>query len=378
MHIRELGMNTNADFYQVLQVGINAEKADIVSAYRRLSKLYHPDISVLPQAPRVMAQLNIAYDTLSDDSKRQAYNNSLRWPALKPAARAAEEAKNLLTEYFTRLSQGDFAKAFQLLCPSDRQRVGLRGFTEWRQAVQELYSIREFNIRQGQHMAGFMLEPHYPVTAIKFFVDVLEKDHTFGRTEHYCFSKYVVFEQGRPGVYLGYRDLGEISKMFGSQAREREQALMRENWQRYLLRHDHVTGLLSRAGWLAAGQRELYRSQRYKRPLTVAVLRLQADRLSRDKLSGLCLEAAAQALEKSLRLTDISAHLGNGLFAVLFFELKKRQAPLIVERALKKAAQAACGSSKDGISPAFAFEPYDGGPLEGYLERLCAKLAILG
>lgn len=367
-------MNTSADFYQVLKIGFNAEKADIVSAYRRLSKLYHPDVSGLPQAQELMTQINIAYDTLSDDKKRQAYNNSLDKTASKSGARAAMEAKNTITEYFRRLMQCDYEKAFQLLCASDRRRVGLHGFKEWRRAVQELYAIREFTIRQGQHMAGFKLENDRSVTALQFFVDVLEKDLTSGKIEHYCFSKYVVFEQGKPGVHLGYRDLGEICESFGSLSREREQALMQQKWQEYLLHHDRVTGLLTREGLLAGSRQELYRAQRYKCPLIVAVLSLKPSRNPQEKLPGPCLEAAAQALQKTLRLSDISAHLGGGLFAVLFLELKKRHATLIVERSLTKAEQGARGLSKEGLSAAFAFELYSGGPLEDYIGRLEGQL----
>ncbi|MCL1905506.1 MAG: DnaJ domain-containing protein [Clostridiales bacterium] len=367
-------MNQNNDFYQVLQIGFNAEKADIISAYRRLSKLYHPDVSGLPHAQELMSQINIAYDTLSDDMKRQAYNNSLGQRASQSVAGAAKEAKNVITEYFTLLAQCDYEKAFRLLSASDRQRVGIRGFTEWRQAVHGLYAIREFNIRQGQYVAGFKLENGRIVTAIKFFVDVLEKDMASHRMEHYCFNKYVVFEQGQPGVYLGYRDLGEISKTFGSRAREREQDLMQQTWQKHLQHNDRITGLLTREGLLAESRPELYRVHRYKRPLTVAVLSLKPARLPGESLSLPCLDSAAQALKKALRITDIPAHLGNGVFVVLFFELKKRHAALIVERALKKAEQGARSLCKDGLSAAFAFEQYLSGPLESCIDRLTERL----
>ena len=371
-------MNANTDFYQVLQIGIHAEKADIISAYRRLSKLFHPDVSGMPHSQELMKQINIAYDTLSNDIKRQAYNNTLYRAGAKSTERAAEEAQSLITDYFTLLLQCDYKKAFQLLCASDRQQVGLRSYMEWRQAVQELYVIREFSIRRGQYLAGFLLEKNRPVTAIKFFVDVLEKDNTSGRMEHYCFTKYVVFDQGRPGVYLGYRDVGEISKIFGSQAREREQALMQQTWQKHLLHYDRITGLFSREGLLFNSQRELYQAQRYKRHLTVALLSLRPASLSQQHLSGPCLEAAGQTLKNSLRLTDMSAHLGNGVFVVLFFELKKRHTALIVERALKKAEQAARGLSADSINAAYYFEPYTSGPLEGYIERLGARIVGSG
>ncbi|MCL1975925.1 MAG: DnaJ domain-containing protein [Firmicutes bacterium] len=366
-------MNPNTDFYQLLQVNLNAKKEDIISAYRRLSKLYHPDISGLPQAQERMAQINIAYDTLSNDTKRQAYNNTLN-KENESVELAAAEAKEIINKYFTALLKCDYQKAFHLLDIGDRLRVGVRAFTEWRKAVHNLYEILEFKIHQGQYIAGLVLENTHYNTAIKFIIDVWEKDHSCGRIESYSLTKYVVFEDGNPGVYLGYLDLDEIAKTLGSQARELEQNLMRENWQEHLRNYDSISGLLTREGLLLESRRELYRAVRYRQPLIVALFSLETNDHSSTRLFTPCLQAAAQALKKSLRLTDIPAYLGNGLFAVLFFELKKRHATLIIERTLKKTEQAAGAIFKEGISASYAYEPYNGGNLDNYLNRLAAKL----
>ena len=368
-------MNTKTDYYQILQVDFNADKAEIESSYRRLSKQYHPDISNLPQSQEMMSRINIAYATLSDNAKRQAYNKSFADKAVKSSFRAIEEAKNLLNEYFTHLIHWDYEKAYQQLCLSDRQRIGLRAFVEWREKVRDLYSIHEFTLGQAQYISGFLLETKHSVTAIKFKVDIVEKNQATAKVEHSCFTKYVVFEQEQPGVLLGYSDLCEITETLSIQIQQREQALMQENWQKHLQYHDRVTGLYTKSGLLWASKKELYRLMRYKGNLIIAILDIKAQNPSQPKLTEPLLNAIAQAIKESLRQTDMSAYLDSGQFAILFFELKKRHATLIVNRALRKAKQAAQHFSKEGIQATCAFEPYIGGNLEGYIERLCDSIS---
>jgi curved DNA-binding protein CbpA len=63
-------------FYQVLGVLEDAEQVVIRAAYRALSQKYHPDKvqnEMAPGSPR-MADINRAYDTLSDPAKRAEYD----------------------------------------------------------------------------------------------------------------------------------------------------------------------------------------------------------------------------------------------------------------------------------------------------------------
>jgi len=63
-------------FYQVLGVLEDAEQVVIRAAYKALSQKYHPDKALnekAPDSPR-MADINRAYDTLSDPAKRAEYD----------------------------------------------------------------------------------------------------------------------------------------------------------------------------------------------------------------------------------------------------------------------------------------------------------------
>ena len=63
-----------ADFYAVLEVAHGADQETIEAAYRRLAMLYHPDLNRSPEATRRMQEVNVAYMTLRNPSKRAMYD----------------------------------------------------------------------------------------------------------------------------------------------------------------------------------------------------------------------------------------------------------------------------------------------------------------
>ena len=62
------------DHYAVLQVHPSAHPDVIQAAYRRLALLYHPDKNPSAEAARMMAQINVAYEVLSDPERRAEYD----------------------------------------------------------------------------------------------------------------------------------------------------------------------------------------------------------------------------------------------------------------------------------------------------------------
>ena len=62
------------DYYAVLGVEPTAGDAEIKTAYRRLARKYHPDVSKEPGAEDQFKAVNEAYEALRDPQKRSAYD----------------------------------------------------------------------------------------------------------------------------------------------------------------------------------------------------------------------------------------------------------------------------------------------------------------
>lgn len=67
-------MAEKRDYYEVLGLSKGASADEIKKAYRKLSKKYHPDLNDAPDAEEKFKEVTEAYEVLSDDQKRAAYD----------------------------------------------------------------------------------------------------------------------------------------------------------------------------------------------------------------------------------------------------------------------------------------------------------------
>ena len=82
-------MAEDLDYYAALELAPDADEATIRLAYRRLARLYHPDVAGTGDLTR-MQQLNAAYRVLSDPERRREYDFSRGLPLTPDASNATE------------------------------------------------------------------------------------------------------------------------------------------------------------------------------------------------------------------------------------------------------------------------------------------------
>ena len=68
-------MPRSRDFYTVLGLSRDADADQIRSAHRRLARELHPDVNKAPDASKRFAEVQEAYDVLSDPEKRAVYDS---------------------------------------------------------------------------------------------------------------------------------------------------------------------------------------------------------------------------------------------------------------------------------------------------------------
>src|ERR671919_477619 len=62
------------DYYAILGIKRDAPADDIKTAYRKLARKYHPDVSKEKDAEERFKEVSEAYETLKDPEKRAAYD----------------------------------------------------------------------------------------------------------------------------------------------------------------------------------------------------------------------------------------------------------------------------------------------------------------
>jgi DnaJ-class molecular chaperone len=88
------------DHYTALGLGSDASLADIKKAFRQKASQYHPDRNAAADAAERFRAVQEAYDVLSDETKRQAYDDNRRRNLLD---NPAETAREIWSAYFLPL-----------------------------------------------------------------------------------------------------------------------------------------------------------------------------------------------------------------------------------------------------------------------------------
>jgi DnaJ-class molecular chaperone len=88
------------DHYAALGLNSAATLSDIKKAFRQRAAQYHPDRNSAPDAAGRFREVQEAYDVLSDDAKRQAYDDNRRRGLLDSPI---DTAREIWGNYFARI-----------------------------------------------------------------------------------------------------------------------------------------------------------------------------------------------------------------------------------------------------------------------------------
>jgi DnaJ-class molecular chaperone len=80
-----------SEHYAALGLKSDATLADIKRAFRQKASQFHPDLNSDPDAPAHFREVQEAYDVLSDNDKRKAYDDNRRRNLLDDPAQTARE-----------------------------------------------------------------------------------------------------------------------------------------------------------------------------------------------------------------------------------------------------------------------------------------------
>ncbi len=90
----------NKDLYEILHVKKTSSLEEIKSAYRRLARIYHPDINETNEGLEIFKQICHAYEILSDENKRKLYDikNGFNKPSDTSELHSSSKSENVETK----------------------------------------------------------------------------------------------------------------------------------------------------------------------------------------------------------------------------------------------------------------------------------------
>ncbi len=89
-----------SEHYAALGLKSDATLADIKRAFRQKASQFHPDRNTADDAPARFREVQEAYDVLSNEDKRKAYDDNRRRNLLDDPAQTARE---IWTAYFQQV-----------------------------------------------------------------------------------------------------------------------------------------------------------------------------------------------------------------------------------------------------------------------------------
>lgn len=345
------------DHYRTLQVHHEASQEVIEAAWKRLCRIYHPDVNHSARAGERMKEINAAYDVLCDARLRTAYHREWAGRAAKgfaapprpqaaarPAHDAAELAQQAIDGYFHFLMESRWEDAYGKLTVADRRNVPLEDFREWKNTVASSWRIGSYAIKPFRKHYNCTILGSFYREVYEFSVFVSDMDCRTGHVSEENYLKYVVLDGGSWRVCLGYTDVKPLILRFKYMAEDAALLDPAQVWAEAVLSRDRHTGLLSRAGFSEKAEAEAIRSRRYGNLFSVALFIIrpgeESGGFTPQEYARMCIVHAAKIFGSCIRQTDIFGRWSPSELAVLFTETARENAGFAVEKLMDRLGQA--------------------------------------
>lgn len=345
-------MRQYEDYYRILQVHYLAEPEIIDSAYKRLVKKYHPDVNKSENSGVMMQRLNLAYEALNDQAKRQQYDIEWRQQfgklretdnnhtnVYEERERFFKEAKAVLEEYFKNIIDCCFEASYELISRIEKQNISKDSFINWQKAVSKISRLKEFNCKAydlyqdklpGVDAVSDIVEFGVYTQGYNAVMDMVEKD---------AFTKKTVLEDGKWRVLVGYRKLQPmISKYEALTSLLTAKTVIKELVEEHS-RVDSTTGLLNKRGILERVENEIHRFNRYGNVFSFLLCEIEIDKMSEiakeQEICEYAIRFTSETLLNNLRKLDVVGRLGEMTFLVLLPETGLTSAEKTVQKLLR-------------------------------------------
>ena len=321
------------DYYRVLQVHHEASQEVVEAAYRRLCKIFHPDLNRHEHNGERMKEINLAYEVLGNPGKRVQYHKE--WlgaqgtQADPGAAQGMDEAYEQMDGFFRDLMNGQWSSAYQRLTSLDRKNVTLEDFTEWKKTVNDLYKVGSYAVKPFRNYTNCTVGTVTYEEVREFSVYVSDMDVHTGRVSEENHLKHAALESGAWRICLGYKDVRPLTLRYRHMLQNLTRIDPAQVYADAVMSRDGQTGLLSRQGFLEHAEQEAVRSRRYGNKFTVALFTVVPKgsiAFSEEEYFDMCLAHAVKAMRASTRQTDICGRWSQNELTVLFTETSRQGA----------------------------------------------------
>ncbi len=324
------------DYYKILQVHYDASPEVIQSAYKRLSRMYHPDTNF--DQDEKMKQINLAFEVLSNTSKRTQYHkewlehfapNSSKTFTFERVRITNDQALDAIDDYFHSLKIENWESAYLKLTLEDKSRIPLQDFIDCKTAVAKCYQLQGYKISYYKTYYNCTIENTLYERIIEYAVSVTDLNNRTYEITNEVLHKYVAFNGVSWNVHLGQNSLKNSILKFTLLSDKTEHFDPMSIYEKAAKRYDNLTGLLSESGFYEEALREVDRNRRYQNPFSLISFKV----ICVDNVpETVCVMHAANVIRKNLRINDVSARFGSNQFVCLLAETKRSGA----EIALKK------------------------------------------